>query len=146
MTIDPEKFVSTIFRNVVFIRIAGIIATLFFGFILTIFSKKLFTNNFNLIVNDKGIFDNSSYVSVGMIFWNDITSIKSINVMSTKFLIINVKDPHQYVNAQSGTKKKLLQQTFKTYGTPISISSNTLAYNFDELEEILHKYYDEYKK
>jgi hypothetical protein len=38
-----------------------------------------------------------------------------------------------------------VETTYKTYGTPISISSNTLAYNFDELEKIISKFYNKYK-
>ncbi|MEF9477790.1 hypothetical protein OWR28_08830 [Chryseobacterium sp. 1B4] len=108
-------------------------------------SKSIFSSKFNLVINEKGIIDNSSYVSVGMILWDDITSIKSISVVSTKFLIINVKDPNKYINNQNTTKQKLLRRTLKTYGTPISISSNTLAFNFDELESTILKFYHKYK-
>lgn len=65
--------------------------------------------------------------------------------MSTKFLLINVKDPNKYLNKESGIKRKILERTFKTYGTPISISSNTLSYNFDELEKVIYESYNEYK-
>jgi len=113
LTVNHDKFTSAIFRNVIFIRIAGIAAMLFFGLCLIILIKSFFTKKFNLIINEKGIIDNSSYVSVGMIFWTDITSIKSINVVSTKFLIINVKDPNKYLNNESGIKKKLLERPIK---------------------------------
>lgn len=145
LTINPDKSVSGIFRNTSFIRIAGILSILFFGVCLILLLKSIFTNKFNLVINEKGIIDNSSYVSVGMVLWDDITSIKSISVMSTNFLIINVKDPNKYISIQNTMKKKILKRTLTTYGTPITISSNTLAYNFDELEEIVLKFYNEYK-
>lgn len=145
LAVNPDKFVSALFRNVFFIRVAGIVAVLFSGFCLIALIKSFFTKKFNLIINEKGIIDNSSYVSVGMILWNDIISIKSIDVMSTKFLIIHVKDPSKFINSQSSIKKKLLQRSLKTYGTPISISSNTLSHNFDELEKIILKFYNKYK-
>jgi hypothetical protein len=145
LAINPDKFLSTIFRNVFFIRIAGIVAILFFGVCLIFLLKSIFTNKFNLVINEKGIIDNSSYISVGMILWDDITSIKSISVVSTKFLIINVKDPNKYINIQNTIKQNLLRRTLKTYGTPISISSNTLAFNFDELEKAILKFYNKYK-
>ncbi|PIF45758.1 hypothetical protein CLU96_2770 [Chryseobacterium sp. 52] len=146
LAINPDKFVSALFRNTSLVRIVGVASIIFFGFCLVIFIKNFFTRNFNLIINEKGIIDNSSYVRKGMIFWNDIISIKSIDVMSTKFLIINVKDPDKYINSQNNVKKKILQRTFKTYGSPISISSNTLACNFDELEKVILKSYNDYKK
>ncbi|PWN63542.1 hypothetical protein C1631_021405 [Chryseobacterium phosphatilyticum] len=145
LTTNPDIFVSVIFRNIIFIRIVGIISIIFFGLCLIFLTKVFLTKKINLIISKEGIVDNSSYVSVGAIFWDDIISIKRIDVMSTKFLIINVKDPNKYLNTQSGIKRKLLQKTFKTYGTPISISSNTLAYNFDELEKVIFKFYNDYK-
>lgn len=145
LAVSPHKFASFIFRSVTFIRMVGIVAILFFGLCLIILIKSLLTKKFNLIINEKGIIDNSSYVSVGAIFWSDINSIKKIDVMSTKFLLINVKDPNKYLNKESGIKRKILERTYKTYGTPISISSNTLSYNFDELEKAISKFYNEYK-
>lgn len=143
---NPDKFSSAIFTSKTVIQIVGAMAILFFGLCLIILLKSFFTKKFNLIINEKGIIDNSSFVSVGMISWDDITSIKSINVLSTKFLIIHVKDPNKYLNNQGSMKRKMLQRTLSTYGTPISISSNTLAYNFDELEKVVLQYYNEYKK
>ncbi|WP_079240581.1 STM3941 family protein [Chryseobacterium indologenes] len=143
--VSPHKFASFIFRSVTIIRMVGIVAILFFGLCLIILIKSLLTKKFNLIINEKGIIDNSSYVSVGLIFWNDINSIKRIDVVSTKFLIINVKDPNKYLNKQSGIKRKILERTNKIYGTPISISSATLSYNFDEFEKTISEFYNEYK-
>lgn len=145
LAINPHKFASFIFRSVTLIRMVGIVAILFFGLCLIILIKSLLAKKFNLIINDKGIIDNSSYVSVGVIFWSDINSIKRVDIMSTKFLLINVKDPNKYLNKESGIKRKILERTFKTYGTPISISSNTLSYNFDELEKVIYESYNEYK-
>ncbi|QIY90532.1 STM3941 family protein [Chryseobacterium gallinarum] len=142
---NPDKFISAIFKNAFFIRIVGIASILFFGLCLIFLTKSFFTKKINLIINEKGIIDNSSYVSVGMIFWDDITSIERIDVMSTKFLVIYVKDPEKYINIQSNIKKKLLQRNLKTYGSPISISSNTLTCSFNELEKIVLKYYNENK-
>nr|WP_120233474.1 STM3941 family protein [Chryseobacterium sp. AG363] len=85
LAVNPHKFASFIFRSVTFIRMVGIVAILFFGLCLIILIKSLLTKKFNLIINEKGIIDNSSYVSVGLIFWNDINSIKRIDVVSTKF-------------------------------------------------------------
>ncbi|CEJ71598.1 hypothetical protein BN1195_03947 [Chryseobacterium oranimense G311] len=144
-TVSPERFVSTIFRNSFFIRIAGILAMLFFGFSFFLLLKSFLTKDFNLIINEVGIINNSSYVSVGLIKWEDITSIEKATVMSTSFLLINVKSPQKYINACNGLGKKILKANFKTYGTPISISSSTLSYNFDELEKVITKFYNEYR-
>ena len=70
--ITPDTFISPIFRNPQAIRIAGIVAVLFFG-------------------------------AVGVY----------------------------------GFKRKLMQGNMKMYGTPLSITSNTLKYNFDDLQRLI---------
>jgi hypothetical protein len=146
LAINPDKFVSTIFKNLFFIRTAGIVALLFFGFILlTIIKKRLSDKNMGIIINELGIIDNSSFVSVGLIKWEDIISIEKSNVLSTKFLLIKVKNPEYYINISTGIKSKLLNGNYKSYGTPISISSNFISCSFSQLEDILSNSFEKYK-
>ena len=146
LAIDPYKFVSRIFRNIFFIRIIGIITFFFSFFLFIVFINYIFTKKFSLIINEHGLIDNSSFASVGMIEWKNITSITSTDIMSTKFLIIEVKNYNKYLQNKNTIKSGILKSNLKTYGTPIAISSNTLAYNFKELEEIILKSFAEYKK
>ncbi|MDQ1163164.1 hypothetical protein QE422_003532 [Chryseobacterium sp. SORGH_AS 447] len=145
LIINSENYTSTLFKSAIFIKITSIIGALITILALIIYCSIVFTKKMDIIISEKGIEDNSSYVSIGMIFWDDITSIKHIDVMSTKFLIINVRDPDKYINKQSNFKKKLLRRNLKTYGSPISISSNALSCDFNELEKIILKYYNENK-
>ena len=147
LIMNPEKYVSTLFRNPLFIRVTSIIGFIFCSFVLIAFIKVVLSRKLGLAINNEGIIDNSSYISKGLIKWDDIVSIKRIDVMSTKFLLIGVKNPEKYVdNETSKIKKRLLQSNLKKYGTPITISSTTLEYDFDRLEEVLLSSYNEYKK
>ena len=66
--------------------------------------------------------------------------------MSTKFLLINVTDPEKYIGkAKSGMKAKLMRSNMKMYGTPLSITSNTLKYDFGELEQLIQTEFDRNK-
>ncbi|KPE51059.1 STM3941 family protein [Chryseobacterium indologenes] len=145
LIINPETFFSVIFKNIIFIRVIGIVSIIFFGLCFIFLLRMLLMKENNLILDKNGITDNSSYSSVGMIDWKDITSIKSIDVMSTKFLIINLKDPNKYLISQNSIKRKLLERTFKTYGTPIAISSNALKCSFKELEQTILQFYNKYR-
>ncbi|MGE8555712.1 MAG: STM3941 family protein [Chryseobacterium jejuense] len=97
LAFKPSKFVSTIFRSEIFICLAGILAILFAVFCLSVLIKSFFTKTSNLIIDETGINDNSSFSSVGMILWEDIVSVKTITVVSTKFLLIEVKNPDKYI-------------------------------------------------
>tara|TARA_B100000809_G_C14858811_1_gene431082 strand:+ start:86 stop:634 length:549 start_codon:yes stop_codon:yes gene_type:complete len=125
-------------RNPRVIKGTGILATLFFGTTGIYGFRKLFDKKIGLIIDSNGITDNSNASSVGLIEWNDISEIKTQQVMSTKFLLINVTDPEKFIGkAKIGMKSRLMRTNMKMYGTPLSITSNTLKYDFEKLEQLI---------
>ncbi len=134
---SPDTFISPILRNPQVIRIAGIASVLFFGLVGVYGFRKLFDKTIGLTVDENGITDNTNASSVGLIDWTDITEIKTEQVMSTKFLLIYVSDSAKYIDRVNGFKRKLMKGNMRMYGTPLSITSNTLKYNFKELEKLI---------
>ncbi|AXG74995.1 hypothetical protein DVK85_12445 [Flavobacterium arcticum] len=118
-----------------YVKIIGIISIGFgsIGFIYSL--KSLFNRKHSLIINNKGVIDNSSGVSVGLIKWSDITDIEITQVKSTKFILLFVENPEHYINNSKSFKKFLLKSNHKMYGTPLSISSTSLQCTFDDLEK-----------
>jgi hypothetical protein len=142
--ITPDTFISPIFKNLQAIRITGIVAVLFFGAVGAYGFRKLFDKTIGLTIDENGITDNSNASSVGLIDWNDIVEIRSEQVASTKFLMIFTNNPDKYMERVNGFKRKLMQGNMKMYGTPLSITSNTLKYNFDDLQKlIIEKFKDQ---
>lgn len=136
-SLTPDKFATTIFRNPQIIRIVGIVAVLFFGAAGIYGLRKLFDKSVGLIIDNFGITDNSNASSVGLIDWSDILDIKTEQVMSTRFLLIFVDNPDKYLERVNGFKRKLMKANMKMYGTPLSITSNTLRYDFSDLERLI---------
>lgn len=136
--INPDNFISPIIRNTLIIRIVGVAGVIFFGVAGIYGTSKLFDNRIGLTVDENGIIDNTNASSVGLIKWSDITAIKTQQVASTKFLLIYTSNPDYYLKKVRGFKRKLMQGNNKKYGTPLSITSNTLKYNFDDLERLLN--------
>ena len=144
---NPPKINNAIFGNPTVILISGIDAILFFGFIAFTLFKKLPDNKPGLIINSEGIIDNSSGVSVGIVLWKDIIEIKVTNVINQKFLMFIVANPEEYIKRQNGIiKRKAMEMNYKSYGSPISISANTLDTNFEELYHLLKNKFAESKK
>jgi len=74
------------------------------------------------------------------------SEIKTEQVMSTKFLLIEVKNPEKYIGkAKSRMKARLMKTNMKMYGTPLSITSNTLKYDFNELEKLIQTEFENSK-
>lgn len=138
--IKPESFKSTVYSNSEIIRIAGIASVSFFGLCSIFITKKLFDKKFGLRIDQNGINDNSSATSVGFIDWEDIKDIKTIQVASTKFLVIMTDKPKKYIDrAKNVISKQAMKANQKMYGSPLSIISISLKINFDDLEKLVIK-------
>lgn len=120
----------------------GIIAILFFGATGIYGLIKLFDSKTGLKIDSNGITDNSNATGIGLIIWNDIYQIRSEQVASEKFIMIDLIEPEKYIKkAGNGIKARLMKTNMRIYGTPISITSRTLKYNFAELEKIMQTQY-----
>ncbi|MGI6319906.1 MAG: STM3941 family protein [Bacteroidales bacterium] len=144
--INPPKINNPIFGNPTVIFIVGLASILFFGLVAITVFRKLSDKKAGLIINKQGIIDNSSGVSAGLVLWTDIEEIKVSQVMSQKFLMFIVKNPQDYLDKVTNPlKRKGMEMNYKTYGSPISISANSLQTNFDELYNLLTEKQKEYK-
>ena len=128
------------------VSIVGIASILFFGACLLSITKKIFDKTIGLAIDDNGIYDNSSGVSVGLINWGDISGISTSEIASTKFILIQTTKPDKYINrAKNGLAKRAMKANTKMYGTPISISSNTLKIKHNALLDIIERGYQKMK-
>jgi len=143
--LKPVSYVSFLYRNVELIRIVGYASLIFFGFCLIYILCKAFDKKPGLIINENGITDNSNFTSVGLIEWSEIIGIRTQQVMKTKFILIDVLNPEKYIQNSTKFKATLMKGNLKMYGTPLSITSNSLSYNFNELEKLLNTEFNKYK-
>ncbi len=144
--INPPKSNHWLFDNPAVIFIAGLASVIFFGLIAVTIFRKLLDKKPGLIISKQGITDNSSGVSAGLIPWADIQEIKISQVMNQKFLMFIVRNPNDYLDKVTNRlKKNAMKLNYKTYGSPISISSNSLQTNFDDLYKLLIEKMNEYK-
>ena len=137
---------TSLFQNPMLRKVVGSITVLFFGATGLFGVSKLFTNNIDLTIGRDGIVDNSNGSSVGLVEWSDITEINTQQVMSTRFLLIHVVDPEKYIKkAKNAMVSRLMKSNMKMYGTPISITSNTLKIDFSKLEELVRSEFAKYE-
>lgn len=136
--ISPPKINNALFGNPTFILMVSIAAILFFGLIAFFIARKLPDNRPGLILDQLGLIDNSSGLSAGQVPWTDIEKISVIEINRQKLILLDVKNPQEYIDRQpNGFKKKLMQINHNSYGTPLSISDNSLQIEFDELVTLL---------
>lgn len=141
----PEKFAHSIYRprSSEFIQIIGMVAIAFFGICGIFAFKKLFDKKDGIIINKDGITDHSSGTSIGLIKWNDIIDIGIAQVHAQKFIIIKVSNPEHYIDLKKNRIGKMaMRANYDKFGSPISISANSLKTNFSDLKSLIEKHYE----
>ncbi len=143
--IAPGQLQSSVVEEIQLIRIVGIITVLFFGGCFIWILKKIFDSKVGLLIDEKGIIDNSSGVSIGFIPWKDIIGIETARVYSTKFIILFTGVPEKYIEkGKNLLHKKAMQANYKMVGSPLSINTQSLKIKHKELEQLLIKKWDEF--
>lgn len=133
-------------KNPVF-RFSIGICVIFFGLCAVNIFIKLLDKKPGLIINEKGIVDNSNFVGLDFIPWKDIKDIKKIKVNNGNFILVLLKNPSHYINSTTHwLKRKSLRTNFKYHNTPICMSANSLPINFDELYQLLVNNMKKFKK
>jgi hypothetical protein len=114
------------------------------------YTKKLLDKRPGIILDNNGITDNSGGLSsLGVIAWNDISTIKEIAIRQSlgiwkithqKFIGLVFINPASYILQQQNVlKRKEMEYNHKIFGTPVLISSNGLKMNHAELLELFTK-------
>lgn len=109
--------------------------TFLFLIFAIVFVKKSIQKNNGVIIDDLGISDFSSGVSVGLIEWKDITGIRTKGFGDLSFLLIDTIDPRKYIREANKIKGAALWYNYQIHGTPLTIGANLLNISFKELEE-----------
>lgn len=127
-----------------FLILVGFISVVFFGFSLVFSLDRIFTKVPGLIINEKGIVDNSSGVKAGFIPWQDIIKIDITTVGNNSFVNLIVRDPKKYINKNKNFLKKFFVTiNYKTFKTAIGIPATALDCDFEYLFNIIN---DEFQK
>lgn len=126
------------------IRIVSLFCIIFFGSCGLYNTKKLLNSNPGLVLDSAGIIDNSGAVSVGRISWQDLEGINITEIQGQRFITLYVTKPQKYLQRGGFFKRRINALNYQLYGSPINISVNTLKINFDELTELISRYYERY--
>ncbi|RKR84863.1 hypothetical protein BDD43_5116 [Mucilaginibacter gracilis] len=125
-------------KNVLIYRVSGVIVVLVFGFAASILARQLQDNTPGLIIDETGISDNSSAVAAGQILWRDIKDVFVVEEGGHKFIMLEVRNPEKYIERQTHyLQKKAMQYNLKTYGSPLSITTDGLKYPFEKLYALI---------
>ena len=131
--------------EMIFYKVVGLFSIMFFGYAALSSLLKIFDTSPGLIIDEHGIYDNSSGNKAGMIPWNDISGISSSSAGMQKYITINVFQPERYIRKMNFPKNIFATLNNVFFESPIHISSSTLQISFDELTQLINESYEKYK-
>jgi hypothetical protein len=143
--IKPSWFIRSTDTSV--IVIIGYIVMALAGLVLLVYLVKLADKKPALVIDKEGILDNSSGVSAGKILWSDIKKISVEQVSGQQFIMVEVKNPQQYIKAQKNPlKKSMMSLNYSLYKTPVHITSMGMNVKFDDLYKAIENGFQQYKR
>lgn len=98
-----------------------------------------------LIIDSRGITDQSNYNGLGFIPWSDITGVEKRTLLRRDFLLIRLSDPDNYISRiKNPFRRKSLTASHRLLGTPLALSVRELNCTFSELENVVKRAYEAY--
>ncbi|MDD3739254.1 MAG: hypothetical protein PHP31_08190 [Lentimicrobiaceae bacterium] len=133
-------------RNPIFTQGIGIASILFFGFGIFVGIKRLIKSEIVLIIDSKGLNVNPKKSLTEFIKWSDIKGFEEIKILSTRIVIIRVKNSEHWLDKEtSGFRRKLMLFNISNYNSPFNIAASGLDISSNKLIETLNNYYNRYK-
>ena len=115
----------------------------FFGLLVVAGVWRLFSRKPGLVLNSEGV----KIFAIGQdtfLAWKDISGFSIFQVQRTRLLVLNLNNPEKYIESLGTARRALAQANLKVCGSPIAVSSGTVALSFGELRELFAKYIGRY--
>lgn len=146
-TLDPGKFTYNLLPFEFIVRLIGIFAFSYFGLVFFFCLKTICTKKIALKITEEGVFDNSNYLGMGFIAWDQVRGISQIQKGSVYMIKIELYDEISFIEKESNYFKKfLLNRQNRKFGSPVIIPMIALSAYVDTLEDQLKKIWNQYKQ
>lgn len=118
-------------------KIGGIVSLTVFGPAFIFILSRFFSKKPALVVETEYLYDNTSYVSIGKVEWNEIQDMYVYEYMGQKFLGLETKDPEFASKRTKGWKKTLSRMNQNMVPSQINIPQTALPISCKELYMII---------
>lgn len=104
-------------------------------------TRRAFSREPVLVMNNKGFQDNTSFIGVDWVAWDEIYGWHINEVYKQKWIIFLVENPQAIISRQRSTFKKLLMR-LNSFGkpSPVQLLANELPISFNDLQILLVDY------
>ncbi len=104
---------------------------------MIVLGSKLFDKRPGLVLNDEGIHRLGVFKFQPVIAWEHITHCTITSVNSTKILLVHVNNVDEVLARMDPVSRAIQRMMLSHYGTPYSLTSNTLQYDLRDLQRMI---------
>lgn len=127
------------FNSPLFVHGVGLFNMVFFGLAGIAMSRKILDSSPALIVDDRGLTDNTSAFSAGFVPWSDITGFEVRQIQRQRVLYVRLKDPEKYIARFSPVRRALFRASQRLGASPVTLTSSSMAIGFDEMVTLVNR-------
>ena len=120
--------------------VVGLASVAFFGFCGVTVAWRLARGTPALVIDQRGIFDNSSGLSVGLIRWDEIAQLKVYRFQDQVFLGVQPKDLDSLLARQPAWKRAAIRANCRLGALPVNIPQVALPMPASELMQQIARY------
>ncbi len=112
----------------------------FFSACLCYAAYRLMARRPALVLCLKGIVDQGSAVSAGLVRWEEIERIFAGSIQRQSFVSIAVKSPDEFLARVGGVKARLMRMNIGLVGAPVNIPVDALPMTVDEVLQTIQEF------
>ncbi len=117
---------------------AGVVSVLFFGLCGGATLRRLLGHRVSLLIDRRGIVDNSTVTPAGRILWSEIVRVGVAEVSGQRFVGIDVQQPEK-VLGRAGNRRGFLLASQSMTGFLINIPESMLDRPAAEMIDLLNR-------
>ena len=102
--------------------------------------RMLFANAPGLVLDDRGITDNSTIFPAGFVPWSNVSGLEPARVGRVAIIYVMLRDPKQYIASRGALMRAVLRATSRLYASPVAIRPSTLQVRPQELVPLMNRY------
>lgn len=125
--------------------LSSLVVAAFAIFALIYLIKEKFVGFF---ISGDGLNDISTGNDFGVIMWRDVLKVRVMNDLQSpknKYIILKVRNPQEYIDRETlSAKKRSMILKLHYYGSPICFSNRGLDCSFEELEQSVKLYHENF--
>lgn len=116
----------------------GLASVLFFGLCGGILLKRFLSHRIALVLDRRGVLDNSTATPAGFVDWNEILSTGIVTTSGVKFVGIDVRDREALY--ERSPRGRMLRTNADLHQYPVLIPEVTLDRKPEELQQLIDRY------